>query len=202
MENKSKAQTFKDGIADEQITKIGAEKDPIKKRVRFNLEKKEKFRVIESKDKRIVHFLFKPNVPTRESCFARKYKRFIDGTLEEFDKSEKENFDGFIARLKADELKDDEESGKLEVNPVKYEHHPYNNFELSGGIAQICFSTADDPFYKAPVARHYPNVIVFNKAGERVAEAGPDSRKNTQYALNYLDDFRDAALKINDDKKV
>ena len=99
-------------------------------------------------------------------------------------------------------LREEEETGKLEVNPVKYEHHPYNNFELSGEIAQICFSTADDPFYKAPVARHYPNVIVFNKNGERVAEAGPDSRKNTQYALNYLDDFRDAALKINDDKKV
>jgi len=45
----------------------------------------------------------------------------------------------------------------------------YPNFELSGGISNICFSTADDPFYKAPVARHYPHVIVFNKAGEKVA---------------------------------
>lgn len=50
--------------------------------------------------------------------------------------------------------------------------------------------------------RHYPNVVIFNKAGERIAEASPDHRKNTEYALNYLDDFRDAALKINDDKKV
>jgi hypothetical protein len=158
--------------------------------------------VIESKDKRIVHFLFKPNVPTKESPFARKYKRFIDGTLEEFDKEEKEKFEGFIARLKSDDLKDDEETQKLETNPVKYDHHPYTNFELSGGIAQLCFSTADDPFYKAPVARHYPNVIIFNKAGERVAEASPDNRKNSEFALNYLDDFRDAALKINDDKKV
>jgi hypothetical protein len=66
--------------------------------------------VIESKDKRIVHFLFKPNVPTKESAFARKYKRFIDGTLEEFDKEEKEKFEGFIARLKTDDLKDDEET--------------------------------------------------------------------------------------------
>lgn len=78
--------------------------------MRFNLEKKEKFRVIESKDKRIVHFLFKPNVPTKESAFARKYKRMIDGTLEEFDRTEKDNFDGFISRLKADELKEDEET--------------------------------------------------------------------------------------------
>jgi len=158
--------------------------------------------VIESKDKRIVHFLFKPNVPTKTSAFARKYEKFIDGSLEEFDRQEKENFEGFIARLKTDELKEDEESGKLEANPVKYGDHPYTNFELSGGIAQLCFSTADDPFYKAPVARHYPNVIVFNKNGEKVAEAGPDHRKNTEYALNYLDDFRDSALKINDDKKV
>ena len=99
LENKAKAAVFKDGIADEQITKIGAEKDPIKKRVRFNLEKKEKFRVIESKDKRIVHFLFKPNVPTKESTFARKYKRFLDGTLAEFDLAEKKNFEEYIFRL-------------------------------------------------------------------------------------------------------
>jgi len=126
----------------------------------------------------------------------------MDGTLEEFEKQEDANFKGYIERLKADELREDEETQKLETNPVTYGDHPYTNFELSGGISQLCFSTADDPFYKAPVARHYPNVVVFNNKGERVAEAGPDNRKDTKYALNYLDDFRDAALKINDDKKV
>ena len=89
---------------------IGAEKDPIKKRVKFNLEKKEKFRVIESKDRRIVHFLFKPNVKAKTNAFARKYKRFLDGTLDEEDAKEKSTFEAYIARLKADELEDDPET--------------------------------------------------------------------------------------------
>jgi len=54
----------------------------------------------------------------------------LDGTLNDFDKTEKAAFDGFIDRLKADELKEDEETGKLEVNPVVYENHPYPLFEL------------------------------------------------------------------------
>ena len=70
--------------------------------------------MIESKDKRIVHFLFKPGVPNQESSFARKYKRFLDGTLDEFDKQEKDEFEGYISRLKADELKEEEETGKVE----------------------------------------------------------------------------------------
>jgi hypothetical protein len=35
-----------------------------------------------------------------------------------------------------------------------------------------------------------------------VAQAGPDHRKNAEYSLIYQDDFRDPALKVNDDKKV
>ena len=73
--NKQKASTFEDGLATEQIKAIGTAKDPIKRKVQFNLEKKEKFRVIESKDRRIVHFLFNPQVPSPISVFARKYKR-------------------------------------------------------------------------------------------------------------------------------
>jgi hypothetical protein len=44
IENKHKAQGFEDQICDEQLTKIGQTKDPIKRKVQFNLEKKEKFR--------------------------------------------------------------------------------------------------------------------------------------------------------------
>jgi hypothetical protein len=52
--------------------------------------------VIESKNKRIVHFLFNSGVPSKESSFARKYKRFLDGTLEEFEAEDKEKFDGYV----------------------------------------------------------------------------------------------------------
>jgi hypothetical protein len=61
------------------LTSIGHEKVPIKQRVKFNLEAKEKSRQIESKDKRTVHFLFNTGVPSKISPFARKFEYFLDG---------------------------------------------------------------------------------------------------------------------------
>lgn len=150
LENKSKAQIFKNNIANDQLISIGAEKDPIRKRVKFAIEKKEKFRVIESNHRRIVHFLFNPNVPSKISPFARKYKRFMDGTLAEFEEEEKEKFDGYVQRMI------NEETEEAETNPIVFEDMPYFHFELSGGINRLCFSTADDPFYKQPVGRYHP----------------------------------------------
>ena len=49
--------------------------------MRFGLEQREKSRAIESKDKRVVHFLFTTGLPTKISPFARKYARFLDGSL-------------------------------------------------------------------------------------------------------------------------
>jgi len=79
--NKKKSKVFKDGICSDQLTSIGTEKDPIKAQVRHGLEAREKSRAIESKDKRTVHFLFSTGLPTKVSPFARKYARFLDGTL-------------------------------------------------------------------------------------------------------------------------
>lgn len=44
LNNKEKSSAFKDSICSEQLNKIGTEKDPIKRTVRFNLEAKEKSR--------------------------------------------------------------------------------------------------------------------------------------------------------------
>lgn len=65
-----------DSICQDQLKQIGQQKEPIKRRVRFALEQKDRSRQIESKDKRIVHFLFDSGVPNKESTFARAYKRF------------------------------------------------------------------------------------------------------------------------------
>lgn len=35
--------------------------------------------------------------------------------------------------------------------------------ELSGGLSQISFSAADDPFYKASLAKFYPEATVYNR---------------------------------------
>ena len=79
--NKQQANTFNDQQCDQNLNAIGSAKDPIKRKVQFDLQKKAKFRMIESKDKRIVHFMFNPGYPSKISSFARKYKRFMDGSL-------------------------------------------------------------------------------------------------------------------------
>lgn len=193
--NKSKASTFKDSICEEQVSKIGATKEPIKRRVQFGLEKKEKFRIIESKDKRIVHFLFNPNVPVTISPFARKYKRFLDGSLNDFTREEKNAFEAYIARMIAEELEENEK------NPVVYENMPYFNFQLAG-MSRLCFSTADDPFYKSAISKYYPECVVYDTTGEILARVNPQNIKEENFQMTYVEDFRDPALKINDDRKI
>ena len=149
------------------------------KHVKISLEKKEKFRVIESKNKRIVHFLFDSGVKAKESAFAKKYRHFLEGDLDEFEAQEKEKFDGYVQRM----INEEPEEG--ETNPITYEDMPYFHFELSGGINRICFSTADDPFYKLPANRYYPECVVYNQLGEQIALVNPKYRRNEEYKLNF-----------------
>ena len=160
------------------------------------MEKKEKFRVIESKNKRIVHFLFDSGIKSKESAFAKKYRHFLEGDLETFEAEDKEKFDAYIKRMQDEELEEGEQ------NPIVYEDMPYFNFELSGGINRICFSTADDPFYKLPSSKYYPECVVYNTLGEQIALINPRFRRNEEFKLTFYDDFRDSALRINDDCKI
>ena len=93
IENKAKSSNFKNSVCDEQLQKIGSAKDPIKHRVRFNLKQKEKFRLIESKDKRNVHFLFSSGLPSIITSFSRSYSRMMDGTLTQKREEEKKAFE-------------------------------------------------------------------------------------------------------------
>jgi hypothetical protein len=79
--NKQKTCVNNNNLCDEQILKIGNAKEPIKRKVQFEIQKKDKFRMIESKDRRIVHFLFNPGFGGKISPFARRFKRFMDGSL-------------------------------------------------------------------------------------------------------------------------
>ena len=94
--NKKKSKVFKDAICTEQLSSIGNEKNPIKDRVKFNLQQRENSRAIESKDRRVVHFLFTTNLPTKISPFARKYQKFLNGTLERDEADEKEKFGQYV----------------------------------------------------------------------------------------------------------
>lgn len=68
-------------------------------------------------------------------------------------------------------------------------------------MSRLAFATADDPFYKSTVSRYYPEAIVFDKAGNIITRIGPNNPKG-DHAINYFEDFRDKALKINDDRKI
>ena len=140
--------------------------------------------------------MFNPNVPSKISPFARKYIRFRDGSLGEFEADEKEKFDGYVQRMMAEELEDGES------NPIVYENMPFFHCELTGGMNRLSFSTADDPFYKTSVAKYYPECVIVGKDGQIVAKVNPTEKKNADYAMGYSDDIRDPVLKINDDRKI
>jgi hypothetical protein len=195
LENKAKSNNFKNSVADEQLQKIGSAKDPIKKRVQFNLRQKETFRMIESKDRRIVHYMFNSGLPPIVTAFSRKYSWMLDGSLTSKTEAEATAFKEYIEKMAADELTPEDE------NPIKYEDSPYNTFDL-GSMTRLCFSTADDPFYKSAVPKFYPEAVVFDTNGVCIARVGPETRKHDSFQMNYLDDFRDPALKVNDDRKV
>ena len=54
-----------------------------------------KSRLIESADRRIVHFIFNHGLPVKESPFTRKFQKFMEGKdeLSEFERTEQEAFD-------------------------------------------------------------------------------------------------------------
>jgi hypothetical protein len=54
-------------------------------------------RVIESADKRIVHFVFNPlGSSSKMTPFTRRLKLQLDGELEQFQREEREKFETFL----------------------------------------------------------------------------------------------------------
>lgn len=196
LSNKKKSKVFKDGICTEQLQTIGTEKDPIKARVKFSLAQREKSRAIESKDRRVVHFLFNTGLPTTVSPFARKYSRYLDGSLAEVEAAEREAFAAYAENLAGESL------AEGETNPIVYGEMPFFHCDLTGGLNRLAFSTADDPFYKTSESKYYPEAVVFNVKGEVLARVNPDNRSSADYHMTYLDDVRDNVLKIDDDRKI
>lgn len=195
IQNKVQSHTFSETSANEQLNRIGNTKVPIQKKVQFDLEKKAKFRMIESKDRRIVHFLFDTGRPCKISPFARKLTRFLDGTLEQLTEEENEKMQDYASRYANEELEEDEKS------PIVYGDSPFFCVQLNT-IRNLCFSIADDPFYKSTISKYYPECIVFNAEGKELARVNSKNKKSEKYNLTYLEDFRDSALRINDDRKI
>lgn len=82
----------------DQLKAFGDAKTRIKSQMVAKQSRREKSRLIESADRRIVHFIFNPNQPVKMSPFTRKFIKLMDGPseLEEFERNEAEAFDQYI----------------------------------------------------------------------------------------------------------
>ena len=87
--------TLLDGIVGEQLDQFGKEKSRIKTSMMAKQTRREKSRLIESADRRIVHFIFNPGQPCKMSPFTRKFLKLCEGPeiLEEFEKEQSDAFD-------------------------------------------------------------------------------------------------------------
>ena len=190
-----KSSVFQESIIDQQIEDVAKAKEPIRKQIEAQIAKKEKVRQIESTSARTVHYLFTPGVPSKVTPFLRKYLRLQDGYLNQFEDEEREKFAQYVEAMENETL------GEDDASPIVYEDMPFFTCELTS-LNRISFSVADDPFYKAQRSKYYPELLVLNIKGKILARVNPDNRKADKYGLEYLDDFREPQLKINDDRKI
>ena len=149
--------------------------------------------------------MFDPKVSVKIAPFTRKYLRFIEGNLSQFESEEKEKFESYIQAIEGETIEGgNDEYNVLKYNPIVFESMPLFHFELTN-LNAIAFQVADDPFLKSIRARYYPEVIVMNMSGKVKAKVNPFTRKYVRKgkdALLFEDDFREPKLKINDDRRV
>jgi hypothetical protein len=179
------------------MDQMHAGKEAIKKTYEMRLQRKEKIRRIESTSQRTVHFIFDSGIPNKITPFTRKYKRLIQGQLQEFEEKEQEMFNNYINNLESESISEED------VYPIIYEDNPFFNLELTG-LSRISFGVADDPFFKATRSKYFPEVYLINKKSKIQARISQAKRRSDKYkdAFEFQEDFREQALKVNDDRKV
>ena len=179
------------------LSNIATCKSTIKREVEDRQLRNARARAIESADERTVHFIFNPGNKVPVTPFTKKFSKMMDGTLEEFEANEKAEFEKYIEGFKEESL---EEGTKY---PIEFPEN--ENFEMElQNLERLSFSVADNPFFRADVAKYYPECHVINgETGHVMATINPTT-KNSQSltSLAFLDSFRDEKLKINDDRKI
>ena len=98
-----------DGLVSEQLDSFGQTKARVKSSMVAKQTRREKSRLIESADRRIVHFIFNPSQPdedkggnpVKQSPFTRKFTQLLEGpeVLEAFEKQEAEKFEEYITAI-------------------------------------------------------------------------------------------------------
>ena len=159
-------------------------------------QRREKSRLIESADRRIVHFIFNPGQTSKVSAFTRKFIKLMQGRqeLEEFEAKEAEAFDQYIEAITKEE--DDA------ADPVVFGPNPFYELELRS-LHRLAFTVADNPFMKTDMAKYYPEIHVILSDGTLVTTISPTNKNDASFGSSfYMDNFRDDHLKVNDDRKV
>ena len=79
---------------------------------------------------------------------------------------------------------------------------PLYEIELKS-LHRLAFAVADNPFMKTDMAKYYPEVHVIFADGTVNSTIGPSNRGDPKYGNSqFVENFRDDRLKINDDRKV
>ena len=60
-------------------------------------------RLIESSDRRIVHFIFDPKQQATETEFSKKFQKLIDNNLAAFEKQVEESFNTYVEAISREE---------------------------------------------------------------------------------------------------
>jgi len=118
-----------------------------------------------------------------------------EGTLDEFEQNEKLLWDEYIDKFERDALDEGE------TNPIVFEDNHLFSFDLNN-LNRVSFGVSDNPFYKNFTEKYYPEVVVIDKEAKVLARVNPNCKLSSEFGLEFIDDFRDPKLKINDDKKV
>jgi hypothetical protein len=101
-------------------------------------------RAIESNNRRIVHFMFNPGMPTKMTPFTRKFISYLNGKLSDLEVSDQQKFDEYLEKLIEERLEEGEQ------NPIQYEDNQFFELELNT-LENLAFAVADNPFVKSDV---------------------------------------------------
>lgn len=191
-----------EAICDVNFKEFAKISDPIKERHKKRLAHKvSKIRMIESKEKRIVNFIFTNPFPVRLNEFSLRLRKFFDGKLDQYVSETEERVNGYIEKIKNDEL--DEDDADQTPYPISYSQTTHLTLDISN-IGRISLATSDDPFFKLPPShkKFFPEMVIYNKEGEileKLDETKSDAETVTKGTFEA--DVRDAKLKLNDDRK-
>lgn len=194
------AEGFINQALNNELQKLSDTKSSIKKAAVKKAELQKATRVIESTDKRIVHFVFDPKQKVQQTPFAKKFNQWLAGTMKEDEETEHAAFDEYIEKWVEDTLAEGEH------NPIVFEENQNEELVLNG-IDHISWAVANNPFFKLEIEKYYPTAVIVNKEGKVLGQYGacyPQSEKQAAEFPNCRDrhNFRDDKIRINDDRKV